>query len=108
MSFMSDNPKFTQAQIDAFLNKLTNWAKSLATNQRALLEQVLSQARGIPLSEDQLASVVGGLMALRDGNGGAWMHWAQRMGQRTMRYTSAIWLGIQKETESVSASDLTS
>jgi hypothetical protein len=72
---MSENPKFSQARIDAFTKTLTDWAKSLPPNEEAMLEHLLSRATGGPLSERQLAQVADGLKRESSFD---WMQWAQR------------------------------
>lgn len=78
------NPKFTQAQVDAFLKTITTWAKSLPADQQAMLDQLLARAKAnFSLSEEQLSGVVGGLSALlinvrRPVMEGDWMQWQAR------------------------------
>ena len=84
---MSKSP-ITQAQIDAFLKTLTTWAKSLPTDQQAILHQLLVRAKSggdFSLSDEQLSHAVGGLAAILPslsvsdmGGGGMWAEWSQR------------------------------
>jgi hypothetical protein len=73
---MSKSP-VTQAQIDAFLNTLMTWAKSLPTDQQAMLNQVLGRAKSgseFSLSDEQLNAIVAGMRS----RGGEWMQWQAR------------------------------
>ncbi len=68
----------TQAQIDAFLKTLTTWAKSLPTDQQAMLNQLLGRAKSggdFSLSDEQLGAIVGGMRRI---SGGEWMQWSAR------------------------------
>jgi hypothetical protein len=72
---MSKSP-VTQAQIDAFLKTLTTWAKSLPTDQQAMLNQVLGRAKSaeFALSDEQLGAIVAGMRR----SGDDWMQWQAR------------------------------
>jgi len=77
--------QFSQAQIDSFLKTLATWAKSLPSDQQAMLDQLVARAKSdFSMSDEQLNGVVGGLRSvltimrtpgLMDGE---WMRWEAR------------------------------
>lgn len=61
---MSDKPKFTQTEIDAFTRVLHHWADGLPPNQKLLLNHLLDRGRASgELSLEELESITGGLAA---------------------------------------------
>jgi hypothetical protein len=78
---MSSNPSVNQDDINAFMNSLKAWAKTLPQKQQDLLKRVVIKVETIAapsggsLSEEQLAQVAGGLRSVKDG---FWVQWASQ------------------------------